>query len=240
MTDLETSFTEHCLTGLDAFISLAEFIGQNRYEFDLVAGHMIAGDTAVPLSLVGTWAKPPQESWLWAWANPGFADFSEGTLDAANQLRAFGKKNAINDLTNDTAHAENDTIGFKAAAIAVGLTGADGAIQYQHDNGSVFFTFPSLPSGTSNLASRHIRVITQGLQNYDVHHQTAITSYLTQKGYTLQTQPDGLLQVVKDNDTFSISFDELGRMTNLDGSLKDASETPAPKPKSFFSRLFKG
>ena len=234
--EFKALLAEHILLGLDAMISFAEFLDGCPFQVDLQAGRIIAGERAAPIGAVGTWAKAPTNSWLWAWANPGWQELPDATLRPAKSLLAYGKANDIPELTSSEISMDDDAFGFHVAAIACGLTGAVGAFQYEHDGGSAFFVMPTLSYGTNDHASRHISVITQGLQAYDVPHRKAVSSYLIQKGYQLSNDPN-VVSATRNEDVISVSYDEIGRMKNIEGAMKPNAKRGSAS--GFFSRLFK-
>lgn len=251
-SDFEGLFHEHALFGLDAMISLSEFQGQDPFEVDLSTGFLVVGEKKASISAVGTWAGPPTSSWLWSWANPGWKTLPASVVTAGEVLKKLGEETGITSFTSSevpTLPEEADEIGFYFTAIAAGLTGSAGALRYQHDRGSAFFLVQSLSSGTSDHMSRHIRVITQGLQNYTLPHRLAITSYLKQKRYEIADSAKGLLIALRDNDKIEVTFDELDRLANITGSMashKEMAQLDAPQPAKpvqpktgFFSKIFK-
>jgi len=255
--EFETLLAEHVLFGLDAMISLAEFQNEQAYEVDLQAGIIGAGDQTAPICAIGSWAKSPTNSWLWGWANPGWQDLPEHVMSASNQLKAYGETHNIPELIAAETPMDDDAFGFHVAAIACGLTGAQGAMQYEHSGGSAFFIMPTLPFGPSGDVSRVMRTISQGLQNYDVPHRTAIESYLKQKTFTV-SGTDDTLEAELNGSVIKIGFDELGRAGEINAHINpDSQAGPAPndplgvfgaapsppeaQPKKsggFFSRLF--
>jgi len=233
-------------------ISLSGFQGQGPFEIDLSTGFLVVGDKKAPISAVGTWAGPPTSSWLWSWANPGWKTLPSSVISAGEVLKKLGEERGIASFTASeipTLPDKADEIGFHLTAIAAGLTGAAGALQYKHDRGSAFFLVQKLSSGTSDHMSRHMRVITEGLQNYTLPHRLAITSYLKQKRYEIDDSAKDRLIALRDNDKVEITFDELDRIANISGSMAgqqdkaqlDAAEPakPAQSKAGFFSKLFK-
>lgn len=232
----ELLVAENILSGLDAMISAAEFVNEAPYSVDLSAGKIDVGDQSVPVKVLGTWAKDPQNSWLWAWANPGWSDLPTETLSAAERLQKRGEIEDIPELVVSELPMDDDSFGFHVAAIACGMTGAHGALQHQHAGGSAFFILPHLSSGPSNDGARHLRVIAQGLEAYDVPHMVAIPSYLRQRGYSLNEHSSQKTIATRGNDIIELSFDGLSRLSNIEGKFGEG----APKNSSgFFSKLFK-
>jgi hypothetical protein len=239
---------EHMLAGLDAQIAFAEFQDGRPFQIDLEAGQiMVEGRPPVALAVVGTWAMAPTNSFLWAWANPGWRDLPEPVLRAAHALKSHGDAHGVAELTAAELPAEDDTIGFHSLAIARGLIGAEGGMQYVHGSGSAFFLMPDVP-GISDHPTRHIRVITQGLQAYDLHAETAIRAYLSVKGYSFTTGADGETRAQRGPHTLTLRYDAQGRLTDLSGQISPdhppapPRPEPTPEPKrsgGLLGRLFK-
>lgn len=217
MNDLSTLKVENILFGLDCMISFAEFVGDRQYGVDLGSGTVTAGEDAAPISVVGSWAAPPTASWLWGWANPGWKDLPAETLAASHELRELGHAGGIQEFTSSEISMDDDSFGFHVTAIACGLTSAAGAMQYKHPGGSAFFTMPSLPSGRSDQVSRHLRVIAQGIEAYDVAHRPAIRAYLSKLGYELIEDRTQLVAERPDAQ-LTVSFDVEDRVSNVAGS----------------------
>ena len=221
---------EHMLAGLDAQLAFAEFQDGRPFQIDLDSGQiMVEGREPLALSVVGTWAKAPVNSFLWAWANPGWGHLPAAVLHPAHAMRDHGEAHGVPELAAAESPAEDDLIGFHSLAIARGLVGAEGAMQYAHSGGSAFFLIQRVP-GASDAPSRHISVITQGLQAYDLNHEVAIRAYLTTRGYSLSPGEAGETLARRGPHTLALQFDSLGRLTNLSGQIGAATPAAPPSP----------
>ena len=226
MNDFASLRADHILYGLDCMISFAEFADDRQVAFDLGAGTVTVENEAVAVSVVGSWAGPPTSSWLWAWANPGWRDLPPQTLSAAHVIQGLASLTGEPRFSTAEIPMDNDTFGFEVTAIACGLTSAAGATGHQHSGGSAFFVLPTLPRGTSDEVSRHVRVIAQGLQSYEVDHRRAVSSYLSKVGYDL-TESQTEIVATRPDAVVTATFDELGRLTACNFKAGPSSEPPA-------------
>ena len=159
------------------------------------------------------------------------ADPPSDTLKAAHTLHGDDGL-GIPEFQTAEIPMENDTFGFEVTAIACGLMSAAGALQHTYAGGSAFFVFPMLPHGTSDTISRHLSVITQGLQAYTMPHRHSIESYLTKPGYSTSGSGTEVAYERRDGE-IRLTFDDHDRVVNINSTANaspSADDAPPASP----------
>ena len=115
-----------------------------RYEYDLHRGEIWWSEDEVPkvrgkLIVVGT-LSTKSDTWLWAWANPHFADIPLGPID---QVRDFGAAEGIAKLSEEKWAAE-DVDGWEMTAVSARLLEAQGGYRSPNKLGALFLLFNEL------------------------------------------------------------------------------------------------
>lgn len=194
-----------------------EVIGDNSWNVDMTAGTISFGPGLVfPMQVLGSFAHDSQ-TWLWAWANEQ-SNLPEPLLSQANQLRAYGEQHSIDLLAVSEFDANpNDlhTIG----SIASGMFGASGYYLANYGQGTLVVTFQStqVDQVAKNDFARIATVFPQVISAFEVRHRPAFIHYLTAKGYAVAETADTVTATV-DSGTLTATFDDLDRLTNLQGA----------------------
>ncbi|GMA32005.1 DUF6882 domain-containing protein [Litorihabitans aurantiacus] len=225
--------------------------GHARWGVDLAAGTFSftsqpddgeGASVSYPVQLIGS-AAPGPRSWLWGWANP--SGYSPQVLRAAEAARTLGETYGIPELTAGEVpfDPEGDTAGADAdgeqvtpgARLAWDLTRAAAIAS------NTWFAYSGEVSGGTRVMMllegltlpaasfpRVTRLISEALASGVLtDHRRAVSSYATLRDLGW----DGSHLVLPDG-ALTITFDDAGRITNMQGSTGAAgpsgSVTPAP------------
>jgi hypothetical protein len=202
----------------DKQADLYEAIHDNAWNADLDIGEISFGPSLnYPVQTLGTYSHQ-SNNWLWAWANKQ-ADWPESVQVQANQLKAYGEANNIALFTMDSIDTQIGDVHL-IGQIATGLFDASAYYVADYGQGAMLFLLKTdkLPAA-KNEHARVITVIPQLISAYEMNHKTAITHYLNAKNYTI-TQDKDTLSATKNGNSLIAEFDELNRLTNLNGQVK--------------------
>lgn len=195
---------------------LYEVIGDNAWNADMDTGTISFGPELVfPMQVLGTFSHS-SETWLWAWANAQ-SNLPARLLSQAEQLRAYGEQHGIELLTAsefDATEKDLHLIGI----IAAGMFGASGYYLANYGQGTMVVTVKSelIDQVPKNDFARIPNAFPQVISAFEMNHRPAFIHYLTQKGYSVIETADTVSAVV-DFGTLTATFDDLGRLANLQG-----------------------
>lgn len=198
---------------------LADLIGDRPWEYDVDTGRLTFGDDLVyRAEILGSEAVGPG-TWLWSWANAE-SSFPPAITKVASRLRARGARDGIAELSDPEVPLDRVS-GHELAMIAVGL--GEGFAYYSgpHDGGAVLLLitddrYPALPEPEG---ARWMTLLSQLTMVAELDQRVAYESLFRARGFevssdgdTLRARRDGVGEV-------ALSFDALGRMTQLDGAI---------------------
>ncbi|MBO3741827.1 DUF6882 domain-containing protein [Actinoplanes flavus] len=219
MSSFDDLFAQHVATGMARQLALADLLGERGWQLDLNAGMVTFGnDLRYPIQLLGT-ESHTDGTWLWAWANQS-AGVSPHLLELAGWLREHGRIHNVREFTEPALRLDR-TDGHRIALVASGLTGRSyyrGAYQ----GGAIFFHLENLPSRVRGAVppERTFTVLGQVLQAFAVDHRTVVVSFLQQQGWRVDDTPGGVVGRHPDNSTVRVTFDHLGRVSDLTGQIQ--------------------
>ncbi|WP_033344035.1 DUF6882 domain-containing protein [Catenuloplanes japonicus] len=216
MTAFEELFSRHVATAFARQLALADHIGERDWQIDLTEGVATFGDDLrYRVQLLGT-ESHLDDTWLWAWAN----EVPQELLGLAMWMREYGGNNAVAELTEAT-FALDRASGVQLALIASALSGR---CYYRgpYEGGALFFHLEGLPAEIIAPArpERVFTVVGQVLQGFPVDHRLMVTSFLAQQGWEVEDSPAEVVGRHVSGTDMRVTFDELGRITNLAGSLQ--------------------
>jgi glycine/serine hydroxymethyltransferase len=133
-------------------------------------------------------------------------------------LKVYGEQNNIDIFVNGSFGApisDAHLIGL----IASGLFQSSAYYVADYGQGAMLFTIKTDKLvAAKNEQARILTVIPQMISAYDMHHKNAITHYLKAKNYAI-SQDKNTLTATKNANSLIVEFDDLGRMTNLNGQI---------------------
>lgn len=203
-------------SALDKQIDLGEIVGENNWNIDMTKGEISFGDNLVfPIQVLGTFSYL-SETWLWAWANTK-SELSENITQQAHQLKKYGEVHEIDLLRNSEIDFTNDDLHL-IGLIASGMFNSSGYYIADYGQGAMVVTIKS--EKVDNIRKDdHLRILTvfpQLISQFEINHNLTLTNYLTDKGYQI-SKNGSELTATKNGKTIKAQFDELSRLTQLDG-----------------------
>jgi hypothetical protein len=203
---------------LDKQADLYETIGDNAWNADLDIGEISFGSGKnYPVQTLGTYSHQ-SNTWLWAWANKQ-ADWPKSVRAQANQLKGYGDANKLDLLTMDSISTQIKDV-HRIGLIASGLFASSAYYVADYGQGAMLFLLKTSQLITaSNEQARVLTVIPQMISAYEMNHKNAIAHYLIAKAYAI-TQDNDKLTANKNGNCVIAEFDELNRLTNLQGLIR--------------------
>lgn len=200
----------------DKQIDLSEVIGDNNWNVDMTKGEISFGQNIVfPIQVLGTFSHS-SETWLWAWANTK-SGLSESVTKQAQQLKKYGEENEIDLLRNSKFDASKDDLHL-IGLIASGMFNSSGYYIADYGQGAMVVTIKSDKVDKIRKDNHHriLTVFPQLISQFEMNHNFALTNYLTDKGYNI-SENGTKLSATKNGQTITAEFDELSRLTKLNG-----------------------
>lgn len=201
---------------LDKQLHFGDIIGDNNWNINISNEQISFGDEFVfPIQVLGTISHSSQ-TWLWAWANTQ-SGLPESIIQDALALKKYGEENQIDLLKNDTfgfTAEELHLMGF----IASGIQNSSAYYICDYGQGAMVVTIKS-DEIEKTRTDNHLRIMTvfpQLISQFEADHKLALTYYLKDKGYDV-SENGSQLTGTKNQDTVTAEFDELSRLTKLNG-----------------------
>ena len=180
-------------------------------------------------------AAPGPQSWLWAWANPG--DYRADIMTLAGQVREFGERNGIPELTTAEvpfaalpgSPTDPALVTSYIMDVAKVITGHGTGYSAPVGGGTRFaflLDHPEFPLPEPE-PSRVARVLQQGLTEFRLHnHRRAVESYASSRS-GLDLSVEGPHSVITcPGLTIEIRFDDEGLFSLLSAKVGDQIRTP--------------
>ena|SRR5258708_2109055 len=207
----------YVVASLEKQFALGEVIGDANWSANLDKGTITFGSKyQFPVQVLGSEADQPK-TWLWAWANAA-SNIPARLLACANDLKAFGTREAISELTTSEMSLSKID-GHRLAIIASGLCNAACYYRGPYDGGAVFLIIPDAPPVNAKLSStpeRLINIFSQAIQTMPFNHRHALAAFLEYKGYSVNATNTGIDAKNKQNQVIHAEFDSANRLTKLD------------------------
>ena len=200
----------------DKQIDLGEVIGKNNWNVDMAKGEISFGANIVfPIQVLGTFSHS-SETWLWSWANSK-SELPENLTQQAEQLKKYGEDNGIDLLKNSEFDASKDDLHL-IGLIASGMFNSSGYYIADYGQGSMVVTIKSDKVDKIRKDNHHriLTVFTQLISQFKMNHNFALTNYLTAKNYSISENGTKLI-ATKNGNTITAEFDDLSRLTKLNG-----------------------
>jgi len=200
----------------DKQLDLGEVIGDSSWNVDMTKGEISFGTNLVfPIQVLGTFSHS-SETWLWAWANTK-SGLSESVTELAQQLKKYGEENGIDLLRNSEFDATKDDLHL-IGLIASGIFNTSGYYIADYGQGTMVVTIESDKVDKIRKDNHHriLTVFPQLISQFEMNHKLALKNYLTDKGYNI-SENGTKLTATKNGQTITAEFDELSRLTKLNG-----------------------
>lgn len=200
----------------DKQIALGEIIGDKDWNVDMGKGEISFGaDLVFPIQVLGTFSHSSQ-TWLWAWANTS-SGLPENILKQAKQLKKYGVENDIDLLSINRFDATNADLHL-IGSVASGMFNTSGYYIADYGEGAMLVTLQieQIANIPKDDHHRILKVFPQLISQFEMNHNLGLTNYLTAKGYHI-SENGAKLVASKNGQTITAEFDELSRLTKLNG-----------------------
>jgi hypothetical protein len=193
---------------------LESFLGEHRWDLDLMSGTVdFGGGRVFRPQILGT-ESSVSNTWLWAWANKSVP---EALTVAARSLRELGEAGGPREFRDpEVSLVDLDT--HALGMVASGVLACDAYYLAHHPDGAVLLLLsaPELGALRSSSVTYIASYFTSFISGWEVSDQCqALASYLRAKGLSPQVHELSLTAVQPDGTEVSGSFDEQGRLIDL-------------------------
>ncbi|MFN8622460.1 MAG: hypothetical protein U0869_17130 [Chloroflexota bacterium] len=209
------------LAAFDRQLGLAELVGDRDWQYERDRGTIRFGsDLELRVQNLGS-VSHNDGSWLWAWANP---TSPQQTSARSQELRRLGEERGIAFLVEPQVVADAYAGGHGMGLIASGLLDADAYYRCPSPGGEVVLLVeaPGIRAWSPEPGGRAAAAILGCIQVLGIPPSRAsVVAYLRSLGLPV-TETAGEVRAEGVN-PITITFDELGRMTDVQGRV------PAPR-----------
>lgn len=227
MTTFQDHFADHAASSLARQLALGDVISDRPWDIDIRKGMLRFGDDLeYPIQLLGTHAFEPR-TWLWAWANTQ-SNLPPQLTEAALRIQQLGEKQSIETFTEPSLEL-GDITDHMIAMTCSGLEGGRCYYRAPYEGGALFALLDDVPAQVLAPVSlpRVSMVLMEVISQFDVNHRRMVHSFLQQQG--LRAKSNGTTSIRADRvgeGHVQISFDELGRISNIAATLGPAASAP--------------
>lgn len=204
----------------DRQLLLADFIGDLPWAYDLQTGILSFGDRFTWRAEVLGTESEETDTWLWAWANEA-SNIPLEKQAASLKLKALGEEHDIAELTEPLVPLEHaDGHAFASIAVGEGLGKAYYRGPYEGGAAFLLITDEQLELKVDDPLQRILTVFPQAISAMEISdHREALRGYLEHYGFEPQDQDGALVLHEDDEVVLRAEFDDLGRLTKLEGML---------------------
>ena len=222
-------FADHAASALARQMALGDVLGQRPWDIDMQKGTLRFGEDLVfPIQLLGSHAFEAG-SWLWIWANTQSNIPPEHT-EAALRIRQIGEAESIEEFTQPALQLDPVT-DHMIAMTCGGLQGGRCYYRAPYTGGAVFVLLDNVPPEVTAPVpvARAVTVLTECIAQFELKdHRRLVESFLKQQAFNVTAaSPTDIAAERPGEGSVEISFDGLGRISNIAGTLK--AQKPAPK-----------
>ncbi|SFQ16886.1 hypothetical protein SAMN05216567_111258 [Variovorax sp. OK605] len=228
MSTFQDHFADHAASSFARQIALGDVIGERPWGIDMQKGLLRFGDDLeYPVQLLGTHAFEPR-TWLWVWANTQ-SNLPPQLTEAALRIRQLGEAQAVEALTQPSLQLD-DITDHMIAMTCSGLEGGRCYYRAPYDGGALFVLLDDVPAEVLAPVSlpRVNTVLMEVISQFDVDHRRMVASFLRQQGLHAASNGVGGIRAERAGEGhIEISFDELGRISNVAATLGPAASAPS-------------
>ncbi|TXS56531.1 DUF6882 domain-containing protein [Streptomyces sp. t39] len=205
----------HAAWGAEQLETFNEFLPTGEWSADLGQCLYRQSGRELRISLLGTF-EVNECSWLWAWANPGFA--SSPVAAAAERVRAYGQAHGLPEFTGELVrldgHPDPRTAAETLAFTAMGVLGAAGYIGVQASPDARAYMVPDDPQvpRAEPDAITLPRVLLTGVSLLGGSGRAAVEGYVAHHDLPRRAAADRLSAGLPDGGTVDVVFDEHDRI----------------------------
>lgn len=203
-------------TVMEKQLDFGDLIGDNNWNINIGNGEISFGENFVfPIQVLGTISHSSQ-TWLWAWANAQ-SGLSDNILKDSLFLKKYGEDNGIDLLRNNTFDFSKEDLHLMGI-IASGINDSSAYYICDYGQGAMVVIIKSDKIEKTHK-NDHLRVLTvfpRLISEFEVNHKFALINYLKAKGYNVSDN-ENKISATRNEDTITAEFDELSRLTKLNG-----------------------
>ncbi|MFB7472909.1 DUF6882 domain-containing protein [Kitasatospora sp. NPDC056184] len=215
----------HAAWGAEQLEALEKVLPAGPWTADLDQCVYRSGGRTVRVGLLGTYDES-ERSWLWAWANPGLR--GSAVVAASERIAEFGRSNGVPELRD----AGVDLAGFAdprraaeaLAFVGMGVLGAAGYISQEAGPGTrVYFApdDPQIPHAELDPVTMP-RFLLTGAGLFGHSPYAVVTGYFAHHGVPADLAADRISVRLPGGGTAEVTFDALGRIAAVNGTVSGA------------------
>jgi hypothetical protein len=228
MSTFEDHFADQAASSLARQMALGDVIGDRPWGLDIQRGTLRFGDDLeYPVQLLGTHALAP-DTWLWAWANTQ-SNLPAQLIESALRIKHLGEAQGVDAFTQPSLQL-GDVTDHMIAMTCSGLEGGRCYYRAPYDGGALFALLDGVPPEVLAPVplARVNTVLMEVISQFDVDHRRMVTGFLRQQGLHVASSGATCIRAERPGEgSLEISFDELGRIANIKGTLGAAAQAPA-------------
>lgn len=209
---------QHAAWGAEQLERFNEFMPMGEWSADLDQCLYRQSGRELRISLLGTF-DVNEQSWLWAWANPGFA--GSPVVAAAEQLRDHGHAHGLPEFTEELVplamHDDPRRAAETLAFTAMGVLGATGYIGVQASaDGRAYMVAddPQVPRAEPDAIALP-RVLLTGAGLVGGSARRVVAGYFGHHDLPQRHAEDRLSAGLPDGGTIEVLFDDLDRIASV-------------------------
>lgn len=228
MSTFQDHFADHAASSFARQMALGDVIGERPWGIDVQKGLLRFGDDLeYPVQLLGTHAFEPR-TWLWVWANTQ-SNLPPQLTETALRIRQLGEAQTVEAFTQPSLQL-GDITDHMIAMTCSGLEGGRCYYRAPYEGGALFVLLDDVPAEVLAPVSlpRVNTVLMEVISQFDVDHRRMVTSFLRQQGlHAASNAAAGIRAERAGEGHIEISFDELGRISNVAATLGPAASAPS-------------
>lgn len=190
-------------------------VKQQDWNVDFDECKITFGQDAYPIQLIGS-EDTQSNTWLWGWANP--SELPNEIFSLARGLQQWGVSQGPTEMRQDELTLDNRINGHTLSMIAISLSEVP-VCYYRcvHRGGAVFVAISEVPNAVFAPipVQKFTSIAMQIIGQFDVDHKIMAESFLYSNGTPGAWQDNMLSATFGDGQKVEISFDDLGRISNM-------------------------
>jgi len=220
MSTFQDHFADHAASSFARQMAFGDVIGERPWNIDIKKGVLRFGDDLeFPVQLLGTHAFE-SGTWLWVWANTQ-SNLPPRLIEAALHIRQLGEAQTVEAFTQPSLQL-GDITDHMIAMTCSGLEGGRCYYRAPYEGGALFVLLDDVPAEALAPVSlpRVNTVLMEVISQFDVDHRRMVTSFLRQQGLHAASSAAASIRTERAGEGhIEISFDELGRISNVAATL---------------------
>ncbi|NME71079.1 hypothetical protein HHU12_24130 [Flammeovirga aprica JL-4] len=206
----------HAGLSFEKQLIFGDVIGSYSWNLDMQKGKIFFGPLEFPIQIIGSLAFGSQ-SWMWGWANTQ-SGMPENLLLQSHQLKNIGQQKNIKEFTEGHFNVEE---GFehKMGMMACGLFQAKSYYCANYGQGTLVVTIddPEIPMVDLEKSEKVFTSFPQLIGAVDLNHKKTFLNYLIDRDFKLKVS-ENKIEAIRNNIMVMAEFDELDRLTALNGN----------------------